>query len=104
MSIWAIIAFNDWNISLFDFHSAYLSGEHDKAIYTEQPAHYATADWKYYIIKTVYSLKQARKELYDSVCHLLADICPNQTDANPSVFCAHAGNNIYMLLCNGSKY
>jgi len=43
-TILAIVARNNWDISMFDFHSAYLNGELDEDIYMEQPPYYETAD------------------------------------------------------------
>jgi hypothetical protein len=66
----------------------------------EQPPHYETADQKYFIIKlhkTLYGLKQAGKKWYDSLCRSLADIGFDKTEADPAVFCAHAGNDVVIL-------
>ena len=59
-SILAITARNDWNISIFNFHSAYLNGELNKDIFMEQPPDYETADRECYVVKlhkTLYGLK-----------------------------------------------
>ena len=44
--ILAIAVQNDWDISMFDFHSAYLNGVLDEGedIYMEQPPHYEVLD------------------------------------------------------------
>jgi hypothetical protein len=85
---------------MFDFYSAYLNGELDEVIFMEQPPHHEMADQKLYIIKlhkTLYGLKQAGKKWYDLLSCLLADVGFNQTEANPAVFCVHAGSNIVIL-------
>jgi len=66
----------------------------------EQPPDYEMVDCKCYIVKlhkTLYGLKQVGKKWYDSLCHSLADISFKRTEANPAVFCMHAGNDIVIL-------
>ena len=99
-SILAITARNDWNISIFNFHSAYLNGELNKDIFMEQPPDYEMADHERYVVKlhkTLYGLKQVGKKWYDSLCHLLADIGFKKSEADPAVFFAHVGNDIVVL-------
>ena len=43
-SILVIATCNDWDISMFDFHSAYLNGKLNKDIFMEQPPDYEMAD------------------------------------------------------------
>jgi histone deacetylase 1/2 len=76
-SILAIAARNDWEISMFDFHSAYLNGTLDEDIYMEQPPDYEQADRQRYVVKlhkTLYGLKQAGKKWYDTLCRSLTEI------------------------------
>jgi hypothetical protein len=99
-SILAIAARNDWDISMFDFHSAYLNGELDEDIFMEQPPDYETADRGCYVVKlhkTLYGLKQVGKKWYDSLCRSLADIGFKKSEANRAVFYPHAGNDIVIL-------
>jgi len=99
-TILAIAARNNWDISMFDFHSAYLNGELDEDIYMEQPPYYETADRGRYVVKlnkTLYGLKQAGKKWYDSLCRSLADIGFKKTEADPAVFFVHAGNHVVIL-------
>jgi hypothetical protein len=75
VSIWSILAImscNNWDIGMFNFHSAYLNGEFDKDIFMEQPPHHETVDQKCYIIKlhkTLYGHKQVGMTHF--VIHLL---------------------------------
>jgi hypothetical protein len=99
-SILAIAARNDWDISMFDFHGAYLNGQLDEDIFMEQPPDYETADRERYVVKlrkTLYGLKQAGKKWYDSLCRSLADVGFKRTEADPAVFYAHTGNDIVIL-------
>jgi hypothetical protein len=99
-SILAIAACNDWDIGMFNFHSAYLNGELDEDIFMEQPPHYEMADQDCYVVKlhkTLYGLKQAGRKWYDSLFHSLADIGFNKTEADLAVFYVHAGNDVVIL-------
>ena len=100
-SILAIAARNNWDISMFDFHPAYLNRELDEDIFMEQPPDYEMADCGHYVVKlhkTLYGLKQVGKKWYDSLCRLLADISVKKSKADPAVFYMHAGNDIVVLL------
>jgi hypothetical protein len=46
-SILTIVVHNNLDISMFDFHSAYLNRELNKDIYMEQTPHYKMADQEY---------------------------------------------------------
>jgi hypothetical protein len=99
-TILAIAACNNWDISMFDFHAAYLNGQLDKDIFMEQPPDYEMADRKCYVVKlhkSLYGLKQAGKKWYDSLCRSLADIGFKRTEADLAVFHVHAGNNVIIL-------
>jgi hypothetical protein len=99
-SILAIAARNDWDISMFDFHSAYLNGELDEDIYMEQPPDYEAADRRCYVVKlhkTLYGLKQAGKKWYDSLCRALADIGFVRSEADSAVFFVHVGTDVIIL-------
>jgi len=70
-SILAIAACNNWDITMLDFHGAYLNGQLNEDIYMEQPPDYETADHEHYVVKlhkTLYGLKQAGKKWYDLLC------------------------------------
>ena len=51
--ILAVTARNNWEISMFDFHSAYLNGvlEDGETIYMEQPPYHEVADCSRYVVK-----------------------------------------------------
>ena len=77
--ILAIAAQNDWNISMFDFHSMYLNGvlDEDKVIYMEQPPYHEVLNQTCYVVKlnkSLYGLKQAGRKWYNTLCHLLVSI------------------------------
>src|SRR5271168_196197 len=101
-SILAIAARNDWEIYMFDFHSAYLNGILDdgETIYMEQPPHHEVADRARYVVKlrkSLYGLKQAGRKWYDTLCHSIADIGFQRSMADPAVFFAHVGNDTVIL-------
>jgi hypothetical protein len=56
--ILAVAARNDWEVFMFDFHSAYLNGVLDdgETIYMEQPPHHEVADRSRYVVKLKKSL------------------------------------------------
>ena len=65
--ILAIAARNDWNISMFDFHLAYLNGilDEGKTIYMEQPPHHEIVNRTRHVVKlnkSLYGLKQAGRK------------------------------------------
>ena len=69
--ILAIAAQNDWEVRMFDFHSAYLNGvlNDGETIYMEQPPYYEIADRACYVVKlqkSLYGLKQAGRKWYDT--------------------------------------
>lgn len=101
-TILAIAARNDWEIEMFDFHSAYLNGILDdgETIYMEQPPHHEVADRARYVVKlqkSLYGLKQAGRKWYESLCKLLIDIGFQRSLADPAVFFAHIGGHIVIL-------
>ena len=101
-SILAIAARNDWEIEMFDFHSAYLNGILDdgETIYMEQPPHHEVADRTRYVVKlrkSLYGLKQAGRKWYDVLCGLLTNVGFQRSLADPAVFFAHIGGDVVVL-------
>jgi hypothetical protein len=101
-TILAIAARNDWEIDMFDFHSAYLNGILDDGedIYMEQPPHRETVDRSRYVVKlrkALYGLKQAGRKWYDTLCNSLAELGFKKSMADPAVFYVHVGNEIVIL-------
>ena len=83
---------------MFNFHSAYLTGELNEDIFMEQPPDYEMADCECYVVKlhkTLYGLKQVGQKWYDSLCHLLADINFKKSEANPAIFHVHVGRDCH---------
>src|SRR6202522_2899787 len=100
--ILALAARNNWDVLMFDFHSAYLNGILDdgETIYMEQPPHHEEADRSRYIVKlqkSIYGLKQAGRKWYNTLCALLIKIGFQRLMADPAVFFACIGNNIVVL-------
>ena len=93
---------NDWEIFMFNFHSAYLNGVLDDSeiIYMEQPPYHEVASHSRYVVKlckSLYGLKQAGRKWYDMLCGGLADIGFQKSVADPAVFFIHTGSNIVFL-------
>jgi hypothetical protein len=100
--ILAIAARNDWEINMFDFHSAYLNGvlSDGETIYMEQPPYHEVADRSRYVVKlrkSLYGLKQAGRRWYDTLCASLARIGFRRSLADPAVFFIHVGNDVVIL-------
>ena len=100
-TILAITTRNNWEIDMFDFHSAYLNGvlDDNKDIYMEQPPYHEVKNCSQYVVKlkkSLYGLKQAGRKWYDSLCRSLAEIGFVRSMANPAVFYTQVGE---MWLC-----
>ena len=92
-TILAIATRNDWEIHMFDFHSAFLNGilDDDEHIFMEQPPHHEVMDRSHYVVKlkkSLYGLKQAGRKWYDALCRSLAEIGFTRSMADPVVFYA----------------
>ena len=104
-SIWSILAIasrNDWPIDMFDFHSAFLNGEHgdDEEVFMEQPLGYEERDWKCFcvqLLKSIYSLKQAGRKWYEVVCKLMGDLGFHRSEADPAVYYSHQDGHILVI-------
>ena len=75
----AVAARNDWEIRMFNFHSAYLNGVLDdgETIYIEQPPHHAVANRSRYVVKlrkSLYGLKQAGRKWYETLRKSLTNV------------------------------
>ena len=101
--ILAIAARNNWDIEVFDFHSAFLNGklDQDEDIYMELPPGYKT-DHKYKhpvakLLVVLYRSKQGALKWYLELCrtlHTLKLIC---TESDWGVFYLHIGRDILLL-------
>ena len=101
-TILAIAARNNWEIEMFDFHSAFLNGilDSDEEVFMEQPPSYEESDPQKYCVKlykSIYGLKQAGRKWYEIVCCTLADIGFRKSEADPAVFYIHSGAHIIIL-------
>jgi hypothetical protein len=101
-TILAIAARNDWEIDMFDFHSAYLNGvlDDNEDIYMEQPPHHEIKERSRYVVKlkkSIYGLKQAGRKWYDSLCRSLAEIGFSRSMADPAVFYIRVGGDVVVL-------
>lgn len=100
--ILAVAARNDWEINMFDFHSAYLNGvlSDGETIYMEQPPYHEVADRSRYVVKlrkSLYGLKQAGRRWYDTLCVALGRIGFRRSLADPAVFFIHVGDDVAIL-------
>jgi hypothetical protein len=101
-TILAIAARNDWDIEMFDFHSAFLNGymDSDEEVFMEQPPNYEDSDPRKYCVKlykSIYGLKQAGRKWYEIVCRTLANIGFKKSEADPAVFYIHSDTHIIIL-------
>ena len=101
-TILAIATRNNWEIDMFDFHSAYLNGvlDDDEEIYMEQPPHHEEKERSRYVVKlkkSLYGLKQAGRKWYDSLCRSLAEIGFVRSAADPAVFYIRVGADVVVL-------
>jgi len=101
-TILAIAARNNWEIEMFDFHSAYLNGvlDDNEDIYMEQPPYHEVKNCSQYVVKlkkSLYGLKQAGRKWYDSLCRSLAEIGFTRSMADPAVFYIRVGADVVVL-------
>jgi len=68
----------NWDIDTFDFNSAYLNGDlnQDEEIYMQPPPGYNSVgeDMVMQLHKSLYGLKQAGRQWYDTLIHTLTDL------------------------------
>jgi len=99
--ILAIAVRNDWDIEAFNFNSAYLNGEldTDEEIYMQEPPGYKTgrAGMAKWLLKVLYSLKQAGRKWYDALHATATDLGFRVTKADPGVFIAHIQEDVLIL-------
>src|SRR6202522_2421061 len=101
-TILAIATRNNWEIDMFDFHSAYLNGvlDDDEIIYMEQPPHHEIKERSRYVVelkKSLYALKQARRKWYNSLCRSLAEIGFTKFVADPAVFHVQVRGDVVVI-------
>ena len=89
-AILALAACNGWEIESFGFTGAYLNGElgDDEVIYMQPPPGYETQGEGMVkrLHKSLYRLKQAGREWYDTLACALADLSFRVSLADPGVF------------------
>ena len=100
--ILTVAAQNNWEINMFNFHSAYLNGvlSDRETIFMEQPPHHEVADRSHYVVKlrkSLYGLKQAGRKWYNTLCGVLIDIEFQKSAANPAVFYVCVEGDIVIL-------
>ena len=102
-TILAIAARNDWNIEVFDFHSAFLNGKLDKGedIYMDLPPGYKT-NGKYNrpvakLLIALYESKQGALKWYLELCQMLRTLKLTRTESDWGVFYLHTGRDILPL-------
>ena len=100
--ILAIAARNDWEIDMFDFHSAFLNGEldPDELIYMEQPPDHEFADRRKYVLKlnkALYGLKQGGRKWYETLSRSLAEIGFTQCASDHAVFYTRSDGHLIIM-------
>ena len=97
--ILVVAARNNWEINMFDFHSAYLNGvlSDGETFYMEQPPYHEVADRSCYVVKLRKSLYG--RKWYDTLCKALTDIGfqKSSADPDPAVFYVCVGGDIVIL-------
>jgi len=102
-TILAIAARNDWNIDVFDFHSAFLNGklDADELIYMELPPG-LNVDKKFkhpvaQLHVALYGSKQGALKWYQELCRLLHSLGMKRAESDWGVFYKHIGADILIL-------
>ena len=102
-TILAIAARNNWDIEVFDFHSAFLNSKLDQGedIYMELPPGYKT-DCKYKcpvakLLIALYGSKQGALKWYLELCRTLRTLKLSCTESDWGVFYSHTGHDILLL-------
>ena len=102
-TILAIATRNDWNIEVFDFHSAFLNGKLDKGedIYMDLPPGYKT-NGKYNrlvakLLVALYGSKQGALKWYLELCRTLRTLKLIRAESDWGVFYLHTGRDILLL-------
>ena len=95
--ILAIATRNDWNIEVFDFHSAFLNGKLNKGedIYMDLPPGYKM-NGKYNrpvakLLVALYESKQGTLKWYLELCQMLRTLKLTRTESDWGVFYLHTG-------------
>ncbi|KIN99446.1 hypothetical protein M404DRAFT_30492 [Pisolithus tinctorius Marx 270] len=96
-------ACNNWDIDVFNFHSAFLNGKlrDGKDIYMELPEGYTVGqNFSHPVGKlnvALYSSKQGALRWYQKLCTTLADLGLTRAHAGWGVFYGHIGSEILIL-------
>ena len=102
-TILAIAARNDWNIEVFDFHSAFLNGKLNKGedIYMDLPPGYKmNSKYNHVVAKllvVLYGSKQGTLKWYLELCQMLHTLKLTCTESDWGVFYLHLGYEILLL-------
>lgn len=97
----ALAAEKDWEISAFDFQSAYLNSFLDEEVFMEQPPNgFEDADRSRYVLrlnKAIYGLKQAGRRWYESLRDVLVEIGFKASNGDQAVFIWHTPSDITII-------
>jgi len=102
-TILAIAAQNDWDVEVFDFHSAFLNGKLDPGedIYMELPPGYKIdGNYKRPVTKllvALYGSKQGALKWYLELCRTLRTLKLTRAESDWGVFYLHTGHDILLL-------
>ena len=99
--IMAIAAHQDWDIDIFDFHSAFLNGklDEDEVIFMKLPPGFNNKghDLVARLCIAIYGSKQGALKWYHQLCSTLHDLGFKQIEANWGVFIAMIAHHILIL-------
>jgi len=102
-TILAIAARNDWDVEVFNFHSAFLNGKLDPGedIYMELPPGYKIdGNYKRLVAKllvALYGSKQGALKWYLELCRTLRTLKLTRAESDWGVFYLHTGHDILLL-------
>lgn len=99
--ILAVAARQDWDVDVFDFHSAFLNGklDADEEIYMELPpgADIGGKDKVAKLRVALYGSKQGALKWYKRLCGELAELGFERMESDWGVFTAHIGEDLLIL-------
>jgi hypothetical protein len=102
-TITAIATRNDWDIDVFDFHSAFLNGKLDpsEVIYMQIPpgldhnSHFKHPVARLHV--ALYGSKQGALKWYQELCRLMTSLSMTRAESDWGVFSKHIGMDILIL-------
>ena len=99
-TILMLAACHDWDMDTFNFNSTYLNSElgEEEEIYMQEPPGFEESTGSVtWLRKSLYRLKQARRQWYDTLTCTLNNLGLCITQANLGVFCAQVEDDVLIL-------